>query len=113
MELKSEIRVTEAAANHLIKVSQGMAGLKLSIRGGKGCGGNEYDLKPVAMEDIDPQDDYVVLNTETKLFISPMDLLKLLGTSIDFISDDLGNKRIDVSNPNETGRCGCGKSVTF
>jgi Fe-S cluster assembly iron-binding protein IscA len=41
------------------------------------------------------------------------DMLKLFGAQIDYIEDELGNRRIEISNPNETGKCGCGKSVTF
>lgn len=98
---------------HLIKVSNGAAGLRLSIRGGKGCGGNEYDLKPLTQNDIDTSDDFIPLNNETLLFIPAMDMLKLFGTQIGYIEDELGNRRINISNPNETGKCGCGKSVTF
>ena len=34
----------------------------------------------------------------------------LIGTTVDYIVDDLGNSRFDFVNPNETGRCGCGES---
>ena len=113
MKLTTEITITPSAIAHLLKVSNGMPALRLSIRGGKGCGGNEYDLKPLKADDVDTSDDYIPLNDTTKLFIPAMDMLKLFGSQIDFIEDDLGNKRIDISNPNETGKCGCGKSVTF
>lgn len=113
MKLTTEITVTEPARNHLIKVSNGAIGLRLSIRGGKGCGGNEYDLKPLTQKDIDLSDDFIALNEATSLYIPAMDMLKLFGTQIDYIEDELGNRRIDISNPNETGKCGCGKSVTF
>jgi iron-sulfur cluster assembly protein len=113
MKLTNEITITDSAKSHLIKVSGGAVGLRLSIRGGKGCGGNEYDLKPLAETDIDKSDDFISLNDETSLYIPVMDMLKLFGTQIDYIEDELGNRRIDISNPNETGKCGCGKSVTF
>jgi len=113
MRLTNEIKLTDSARIHLIKVSNGAVGLRLSIRGGKGCGGNEYDLKPLAQNEIDSSDDFISLNDVTSLYIPAMDMLKLFGTQIDYIEDDLGNRRIDISNPNETGKCGCGKSVTF
>ena len=113
MKLTTEINITEGARNYLSSVSNGAAGLRLSIRGGKGCGGNEYDLKPLASDAIDGSDDFIQLNDTCNLYIPAMDMLKLFGAKIDFIEDDLGNRRIDISNPNESGKCGCGKSVTF
>jgi len=113
MKLTTEIKITDNAKHYLLTVSNGAAGLRLSIRGGKGCGGNEYDLKPLSQNDIDVSDDFIALNDSTSLYIPAMDMLKLFGTEIDYIEDDLGNRRINISNPNETGKCGCGKSVTF
>ena len=113
MKLTNEITLTDSAKTHLIKVSNGAVGLRLSIRGGKGCGGNEYDLKPLTQNDIDVSDDFIALSDTCQLYIPAMDMLKLFGSKIDYIEDALGNRRIDISNPNETGKCGCGKSVMF
>ena len=41
------------------------------------------------------------------------DIAKLTGVTIDFKEDTVGNRRIHIINPHETGRCGCGESVTF
>lgn len=111
MELKTEIIVTDAAKAFLGKAAAGHVGLRLSIRGGKGCGGNEYDLLPV--DQADPTDDFLPLADGVALYVASLDILKLFGTKIDYIEDHLGNRRLEFSNPNETGRCGCGKSVTF
>jgi len=113
MKLTSEINITDNAKDYLVKVSGGAVGLRLSIRGGKGCGGNEYDLKPLSQDDIDSTDDFIELAEGFTLYVPALDMLKMFGAKIDFIEDDLGNRRIDISNPNETGKCGCGKSVTF
>jgi iron-sulfur cluster assembly protein len=113
MKLTNEIKITAAAKAHLQKISAGGAGVKLLIKGGKGCGGNEYDLSPVYPNNIDVSDDYIELSKDVALYISAMDMIKLFGVTIDYIEDDLGNRRIDILNPNETGKCGCGKSVTF
>ncbi len=113
MKLTTEIKLTDSAKTHLIRISNGSVGLRLTIRGGKGCGGNEYDLNPLTQDAIDSTDDFIPLNNTTSLYIPAMDMLKLFGTQIDYIEDELGNRRIDISNPNETGKCGCGKSVTF
>lgn len=113
MELKAELLVTETAKAHLKKVAAAHGALRLTIRGGKGCGGSEYDLNPVAADADVSGDDYYDLGEGSRLYIPAGDLLKLFGARVDYIEDDLGNRRLDISNPNETGRCGCGKSVTF
>lgn len=114
MKLTTEITVTDAAKAYLTTISGGAVGLRLSIRGGKGCGGNEYDLKPLAtVDDVDMGDDVFPLTDVLGLYIPAFDMLKLFGAKIDYIEDHLGNRRLDISNPNETGKCGCGKSVTF
>lgn len=113
MELKTEIIVTETAKEHLLKQTKDHAGARLYIKEGKGCGGFEYELELVSHENINDGDDYIVISEELKLFISPLDLMRLFGTRIDFIKDKLGNSRLDILNPNESGQCGCGMSVTF
>lgn len=113
MELKAELLVTDAAKAHLKKVGAAHGSLRLTIRGGKGCGGSEYDLKPVSQDFDLSADDYYDLGEGVRLYIPASDLLKLFGARVDYIEDELGNRRLDISNPNETGRCGCGKSVTF
>lgn len=113
MELKTEITLSPAAIAHLCAISAGYAGLRLTILGGRGCGGNEYDLVPVGAEAVEASDDYMVLSPTQKLFIPALDILKFFGTKIDFIEDQLGNRRLEITNPNESGRCGCGQSVTF
>lgn len=121
MELKSEIMLTPSARDHLCAMSRGYAGLRLTVRGGRGCGGSEYDLAPVTEADVDAGDDYLFLSTgqapiptaTPKLFIPALDILKFFGMKIDYIEDQLGNRRLEITNPNESGRCGCGQSVTF
>jgi iron-sulfur cluster assembly accessory protein len=108
-----EIAVTPSALAYLTKIGLGAAGLRLSILGGKGCGGNEYDLRPVQEEEISPDDASLCFAEGLRVFIPQKDVLKLFGTKIDYIEDEIGNRRLDISNPNETGRCGCGKSVNF
>lgn len=108
-----EINVTAAAQAHLERAAAGHAGLRLSIRAGKGCGGNEYDLNLVNHNDEIQGDDILDVSDQLKIFIPKADVLKLFGCTIDFIEDTVGNRRIDISNPNEKGRCGCGLSVTF
>jgi len=109
----NEVKVTEAARSHLKRVMGDLAGLRLMILKGKGCGGNEYDMRPVKADTIDPTDEKLAVEDGLTLFIPQSDVLMLFGTTIDYVEDDVGNKRIEIINPNEKGKCGCGLSVTF
>jgi iron-sulfur cluster assembly protein len=109
----NEIKVTDEAWEYLRSIMGDAEGLRLSILGGKGCGGSEYDLRPVAKDEVDPADAKLDIGEGLILFIPPGDVLKLFGATIDYAEDDVGNQSLKVTNPNETGRCGCGKSVTF
>lgn len=109
----NEIKVTEAARKHLKNVIGDLAGLRLMILKGKGCGGNEYDLKGVQSDKIDPSDERLEVEPGLTLFIPQTDVLMLFGTTIDYVEDAVGNRRIEIINPNEKGKCGCGLSVSF
>jgi iron-sulfur cluster assembly accessory protein len=109
----NEIKVTEAAEAHLPRAVNGLRGLRLMILAGKGCGGNEYDLRPVKHDDDVSQDDALVVSNALTIYIPKKDVLKLFGCTIDFVTDAVGNRKIEIVNPNEKGRCGCGLSVSF
>ncbi len=109
-----ELKLTDSAKDYLEKqVSDDMVGIRLSILTGKGCSGNEYDMRPLKSEDIDEKDDVLDVDGRFKLFIPKTDALRFFGTEVDYTTDSLGNKRILIQNPNETSKCGCGKSVGF
>lgn len=108
-----EIFVTPSAVSRLKAVIGDNAGLRLRLVGGKGCGGNEYDLSPVSAAEVSAADEVLVVDEELKIFIPKADVLKLFGTVIDYIEDEVGNRHLEITNPNEKGRCGCGKSVNF
>lgn len=108
-----EINVTENAKAYLKKAIGAHAGLRLSILSGKGCGGNEYSLVPLSEPSIDQHDDCLDAGDGILIYIPAKDVLKMFGSTIDYIEDHVGNRRINITNPNETGRCGCGTSVTF
>lgn len=110
---KNEIIVTDAAKAYFAGILAGKPAMRLAIVSGKGCGGNEYDLKPLETLDTSSPDLAVPLTGEQKLVVAATDFLKLFGSRIDYITDNLGNSRVDISNPNETGRCGCGQSAIF
>lgn len=108
------LTVTPAAREHMLRIIGGQDGVRLEIRAGKGCGGNEYDFRLVESGKTDPLDLYTELGEGRKLYVRPMDFFtRLTGVTIDFREDSVGNRRIHISNPNEKGRCGCGESVSF
>lgn len=103
--------MTEAAEAHLTRVVTGLRGLRLMILAGKGCGRNEYDLRPVKQDDDVTGDDALKVSDVLTIFIPKTDVLKLFGCTIDFVTDAVGNRKIEIINSNEKGRCGCGLSV--
>lgn len=108
------ITITENAKtrlNKMLTLEPGAVGMTLSIAQNKGCGGNEYKWGHV--KDVPAGHDEVIVEGAFKLYIPMMDSLNLFGTVIDFKEDSIGNARFEFSNPNETGRCGCGESVSF
>lgn len=106
------ITITDKAAkqieNLLTKAPEGTQGVRLNVKP-TGCSGNSY-----AMEYIKPDEDLagddVFEQNGTSIYIPKVHSWMLFGMAVDYVVDDLGNARFDFSNPNETGRCGCGES---
>ena len=107
-----DIKITEAAAGQIkalmAKAPAGTQALRLSIKA-TGCSGNSYKMEYVDAEDDSAADD-VIEASGVRLNIPKIYSWMLIGTTIDYVTDDLGNSRFDFINPNETGRCGCGES---
>ncbi len=111
---KDAIKLTEEAINHLencMKMDDEAIGIRLRIVDSRGCGGSEYDMDFIRQKFKD--DDVLEISKSLKLYIPKKDVLKLFGTIIDYKTDKLGNSRIHIQNPNESGQCGCGMSVSF
>lgn len=92
----------------MAKAPEGTPGVRLNIKS-TGCSGHSY-----AMEYVEPDgningDDAFEAGDEI-LYIPKMHSWMLFGTTIDYVTDELGNARFDFTNPNESGRCGCGES---
>lgn len=104
------IEITDTAAKQIdalmAKAPQGTQGLRLSIKA-TGCSGNSYKME-YAQNDTDGDD--LIESNGAKIYIPKIYSWMLIGTTIDYITDELGNARFDFTNPNETGRCGCGES---
>lgn len=106
------ITITEKAADQikalLDKAPENSQGVRLSIKA-TGCSGNSYKMEYIKAGDDLSADD--VFNEHgVTLNIPKMYSWMLIGATVDYIVDELGNSRFDFTNPNETGRCGCGES---
>ena len=104
------LTLTEAAAKraHELLSSSEKAALRVGVKNG-GCAGMAYTLD--FAEEVGPYDE-VVEDKGVRIIIDPKALMFLLGTEMDFETDKLGAGFI-FHNPNQTGSCGCGESVTL
>ncbi len=111
MERPAPITVTDAAvtrAAHLIGAADHpVAGIRVGIET-KGCSGFAYKV-----EYADEQGKFedVVEQNGVKFFIDPMAVMYLLGSELDYQESKMESGFV-FTNPNETGRCGCGESFS-
>jgi iron-sulfur cluster assembly protein len=105
----SVVSVTAAAVvqieNLIHQRGKSTEGIRIGIKT-RGCTGLSYFIEYVDISN--PLDEVVDLGIH-KLFIDSKALLYILGTEIDFESNDLGSG-FTFKNPKEKGRCGCGES---
>ena len=101
--------VTPAAAERVKALIDGRgkptAGIRIGVRS-KGCSGMSYTLE---FADAQQPMDEVVDTAGIKLLIDPKASLFLIGTEMDYEEEKLKSGFV-FRNPNEKGRCGCGKS---
>jgi iron-sulfur cluster assembly protein len=106
------ISLTEAAAARAHELIAGsskpIAALRVGVKNG-GCAGMSYTMD--FAEAIQPFDE-VVEDRGVKIVIDPKALMFLFGTEMDFQADKLGAGFV-FNNPNQTGACGCGESVSI
>lgn len=107
--LAAPISITEAAKER-IKVlleSRGKPsyGVRIGIRT-KGCSGLSYTLE---FADEKAPFDEEIKDEEFTVLIDPKAMMFILGTEMDYVEEQM-HAGFVFSNPNEKGRCGCGKS---
>lgn len=104
--------LTEAAAARaqalMAASSKPVVALRVGVKNG-GCAGMSYTMD--FAEKIEPFDE-VVEDKGVKIVIDPKALMFLLGTQMDFQANKLGASFV-FNNPNQTGACGCGESVSI
>ena len=106
------MKLTERAADRIKAIladkGDGTGGLRIGIKKG-GCAGMEYTMEWAAEQK--PFDEVVEQNG-AKVLIDPKAVMYLLGTEMDYRTEKLSAQFV-FSNPNQTGSCGCGKSVNL
>ena len=111
MERQAPITVTDAAfarARYLIEnAEQPVHGIRVGIDT-KGCSGFSYKVE-YALDQGKFED--VVERDGVRFFIDPMAVMYLLGSELDYQETKMESGFV-FTNPNETGRCGCGESFS-
>jgi iron-sulfur cluster assembly protein len=109
--MPSVLSLTPAAVGrvrHLVETrGEGAAGIRIGVRTA-GCSGLTYTLD--FAREIGPGDEVVEVDG-VKVVVDPGAVMFLVGTEMDFVEDKLGAS-FKFTNPNESGRCGCGESFT-
>jgi len=105
------LTVTQSAADQIKALmkeapeGQPVIGLRVGVEAG-GCSGMSYYLEYASEKN--PMEE-VVEDKGVKIFVDPKAMLYLIGTEMDY-KDGEYESGFTFKNPNETGRCGCGKS---
>ena len=104
--------LTDAAADRIRDLTERadkpIAGLRVGVKNG-GCAGMSYTVE---YADEVRTSDEVVEDKGVKVLIDPKAVLFLLGTEMDFKVDKMAATFV-FNNPNQTGACGCGESVSI
>lgn len=99
------VTATAAALIQLKTLIKDRFGIKIGVQT-KGCSGLAYTM--TFAEQKEPYDEEIIMDG-VRLLIDPKALLFIIGTSIDYESTPFSEGFI-FQNPNEKGKCGCGKS---
>ena len=89
----------------LVERGKPSVGIRIGIRT-KGCSGLSYSLEYA--DEKNPLDEVMEIEGVT-ILIDPKAILFILGTEMDYVEEKMQSGFV-FRNPNEKGRCGCGKS---
>ena len=105
------ISLTDAAASRVKSLidrsGKPVVGLRVGVSS-KGCNGMSYVVEYAESES---KLEEVVEDKGVKIFIDPMAVMFILGSTMDYVEDKFHSGFV-FDNPNETGRCGCGESFS-
>jgi iron-sulfur cluster assembly protein len=102
------VTLTDQAARRirtLLGAKDWSIGLRIGVKA-RGCSGLTYHLEYAKERG---STDEVIEDKGVTILIEPSAAMFLAGAEIDYINSGLDAKFV-FNNPNETGRCGCGKS---
>lgn len=105
------IQLTEKAVQKVKEFAEaeGIAPtIRLKVIGG-GCAGFKNDMY---FDEIISDMDEVLEQDGTKVVVDPFSFQYLDGTTIDFVQTEYASG-FKFLNPNTTGSCGCGSSVSY
>jgi iron-sulfur cluster assembly protein len=104
--------LTDAAAERITEIIEDsdkpVIGLRVGIKN-SGCAGVAYTMDYVS--EAVAGDDHVQ-DKGVNVWVDPKATMYLLGTVMDFEAGKLGSS-FTFKNPNQTGACGCGESITL
>jgi iron-sulfur cluster assembly protein len=103
------ITITDRALERMKDLLETRGKKSLGIRIGlktKGCSGLSYAIE---YADEEKEFDEMIVYENFKVFIDPKAVLHILGTEMDYVEEEM-QSGFTFNNPNEKGRCGCGKS---
>lgn len=78
----------------------------------EGCNGFSYHLEYATDANITDKDEVVEIANQPLIYIDPKAVIFLIGSEMIYQENAL-ESGFDFVNPNETSRCGCGKSINF
>lgn len=110
------INITKLAGKQLVRIaeSNNVNNILFSITGG-GCNGFNYKFTPLNWEQYKKEHnkfDEIVKYENIKIIVCGHSLLHLLGTTIDWKKDIMGES-FHFENPNAISKCGCGTSFSI
>lgn len=100
---KAKVKLREFAESEGLSYS-----VRIRIVGG-GCAGFSYDM---FFDEVVGEMDEVFTDEDIKIISDPLSYQYLDGTTVDFLDSPFG-AGFKFLNPNTTGSCGCGSSVSF
>lgn len=103
------IKLTDSAVKAIKEKAAGKLGLRLTIKS-TGCSGYSYQMEHAAAEDLEADDKFE--KDGAVLYIPKINSWMLFGMEIGYEEGQM-QSGFTFTNPNETGRCGCGESFSI
>ncbi len=106
------IKITDDAVNAIrekLDANKDAKGLRLTIKS-TGCSGYSYQMDYAMAEDLNADDK--IERDGAVLYIPKINSWMLFGMEIGFAQTKMSSG-FTFTNPNETGRCGCGESFAI